>query len=84
MRSEMTSLMKKNTWSIDPNSNAINVMTVKLIYKIKDAPTSFGKIEHLYQEGLVSRVFRQIKSNYFEEAFAPVISLSTLTIFYLS
>lgn len=74
IQSEMTSILKNKTWSLVPGSNTTNVLTIKMIYKIKNIAVPSGGNDYLYKPVLVARGYQQIKGPDIEKIFAHVIS----------
>lgn len=81
MHSEITSLLKNKTFSLVPETNAINVSTAKWTSRINNIAATSGGNEYPYKATLAAREIQQINESYFEENSAPVISFSALRLF---
>lgn len=75
MRSEIDALYENKTWSLVPPSPDMNLVTRKLIFKVKTKTDS--SVER-YKARLVARSFTQLHGLDYDETFSPVVRPATI------
>ena len=75
IRSEMSSLMRNETWSLVPRPVNKNVVGSKWIFKLKRNPD--GSIER-YKARLVAQGFTQVHGVDYNEVFSPVVKFTSI------
>ena len=75
IRSEMSSLMRNETWSLVPRPVNKNVVGSKWIFKLKRNPD--GSIER-YKARLVAQGFTQVHGIDYNEVFSPVVKFTSI------
>lgn len=73
MNSKMDSLRRNHTWTLVPGESAINHLSPKCVFKIKELLSNSSKVEQTFNARLVATGFQEVESMDYNEIFALVV-----------